>query len=304
MTLTTVHGSRQYTLNQLARYLVLLVIFLFGLSLLVSNFLLVKTREDLSGLEQDHQLLVDEYEFTLGTQQLYLSQLNSLGSLFSDVYFERDLLQQEKLRLDADLTDLESMLDVMSDRSTMSPTERVELAKAAARQRLFLLHSIPNGLPIKGVRMSGRFGPRVHPIRKTRSQHNGVDFSAPIGTPVYATADGVVEFGGYSSQTGFGNLIILQHNFGFKSYYAHLNKIDVRPNEFVHKGQMIGRTGNTGRSTGPHLHYEVRHMHTPIDPEHFMKWGLDNFDSIFSNVEGVQWESLSALYPLNQTGQQ
>ncbi len=304
MTLTTVHGSRQYTLNQLARYLVLLVLLLFGLSLLVSNFLLVKTREDLSGLEQDHQLLVNEYEFTLGTQQLYLSQLNSLGSLFSDVYFERDVLQQEKLRLDADLTDLESMLDVSGDRSAMTPSERVELMKAAARQRLFLLHSIPNGLPIKGQRMSGRFGPRIHPIRKTRSQHNGVDFAAPPGTPIYATADGVVEFGGYSSETGFGNLVILQHNFGFKSYYAHLNKVEVKPREFVHKGQLIGRSGNTGRSTGPHLHYEVRHLHSPIDPEKFMKWGLDNFDTIFTSVEGVQWESLSALYPLNQTGQQ
>jgi murein DD-endopeptidase MepM/ murein hydrolase activator NlpD len=114
----------------------------------------------------------------------------------------------------------------------------------------------------------------------------------------------VVEYAGYRKGSGFGNLIILQHNLGFRTYYAHLHKIQVKSGSFVHKGQQIGLSGNTGRSTGAHLHYEVRHLYKPLNPEPFMQWGLDNFDSLFSRVEEVPWESLNAMYPLNQAGLQ
>ncbi|KAA0875659.1 M23 family metallopeptidase [Nitrincola tapanii] len=305
ITLTSVRGSRQYTLSQVAGYLLALFLILAALSFFVSNLLLVKTREDLSGLELQKQALEDQFSEALGTQQLYLERLTELSNHFAETFYERSQLEEENLRLDADLSELESLLGFMGELPPQATAaERSALLKAASIQRLFLLHSIPNGLPIKGVRMGDRFGSRLNPVTKRRSPHHGIDFPAPTGTPIYATADGIVEQAGFDQGSGFGNLIVLQHNFGFKTYFAHLSRLSVKAGQYVHKGQKIGYSGNTGRSTGPHLHYEVRHLYSPIDPIHFIRWGLDNFESLFTAVEDIPWESLSAMYPLNQSAQQ
>ena len=118
-----------------------------------------------------------------------------------------------------------------------------------------------------------------------------------------ATADGVVEYAGNNVGSGMGKMIKIVHNYGFSTIFAHLSEIDVEVGQYVAQGEPIGRSGNSGLSEAPHLHYEVRHLYTPLDPEPFMKWGLNNFESIFSAVEEVQWESLSAMYPLNQAAQ-
>lgn len=312
ITLTTVRGSKQYTLNQLAKYLVGLFLLLSALSFFVSNLLLVKTRDHLNGLAQEKLMLEEQYIEALGTQQSYMKNLIELSELFTETFYEKYQLENEKyqleeevIRLDADLNEMESILGIIpSPEQPASPEERTDLLKAAALQRLFLLHSIPNGLPVKGAKISSGFGERVHPISRRRSQHNGIDFPSPIGTPIYATADGIVERAGLESGSGFGNLIILQHNFGFKTFYAHLNEIKIAQGQYVHKGQLIGTVGKTGRVTGPHLHYEVRHLLNPLDPYPFARWGLSNFDYIFNAVEDIPWESLSAIYPLNQAGPQ
>ncbi|WP_245578303.1 M23 family metallopeptidase [Marinobacterium litorale] len=303
MTLTTVHGSRQYTLNQIAKYIVAAFLLMAALSFFVSNLLLVKTTDDLLELEDTHQQLSDQYELMLGTQQLYRSELNSLGDALSSLYAEREELAQQNQMMGTELENLESMLGVLDAEPAATAQERAEVAKAAAKQRLFMLYGVPNGVPIQSERINDRFGMRNHPTLKKRTMHNGIDFKAAKGTPVYATADGVVEFAGYNKGSGYGYMVRLTHNLGFKTYYAHLDSVKVKPKAFVHKGQLIGLSGNSGRSTGPHLHYEVRHLYTPLDPEPFMKWGLNNFESIFSAVEEVQWESLSAMYPLNQAAQ-
>lgn len=133
--------------------------------------------------------------------------------------------------------------------------------------------------------------------------HYGIDFKANRGTPVYATADGIVEFAGYHKSSGFGKLIILNHNFGFKTYFAHLDAVKVKNGDFISKGQLIGNSGNTGLSTGPHLHYEIRHLFTHIDPEPFLTWNITNFNTLFGKVKGVKWASLNEMYPLNQRTQ-
>lgn len=305
ITLTTVRGSRQYTLSQLVGYLVGIFVLLSAFSFFISNLLLVKTRDNLQGLVQENEMLEEQFTEALGTQQLYLENLAELGTRFSEVFYERTQLEEENIRIDADLSEIESFLGVLSDIAPETiPIDRSALIKAATLQRLFLLHSIPNGLPIKGTRIGSGFGSRVNPVTGRRSPHNGIDFPAPRGTPIYATADGIVEKAGLDQGSGFGNLIILQHNFGFKTYFAHLQTIEVKSSQYIHKGQLIGYSGNTGRSTGPHLHYEVRHLYTPLDPKPFIDWGLNNFESLFSSIEDVPWESLSAMYPLNQGGPQ
>ncbi|MFC6668890.1 M23 family metallopeptidase [Marinobacterium aestuariivivens] len=285
VTLTTVRGSKQYTLNQVARVLVPAFLLMAVLSFFISNALLVKTSDDLAVLAEDHQALSDQYESILGTQQLYVSELNELSSTLETLQEENLRMGELNATLDASLGGLESMLGLPAS-DTYTP-QRAEALKATAAQRLFLLHSIPNGVPIQGTRISDRFGMRTHPVTRKKDMHNGIDFAASRGTPVYATADGIVEFSG--RQSGFGKLVILQHNFGFKTYYAHLDKLSVKAGELVAKGDLIAHSGNSGRSTGPHLHYEVRRLYSAIDPAPFLNWNIASFDTIFSEVGTVEW---------------
>jgi len=112
------------------------------------------------------------------------------------------------------------------------------------------------------------YGPRIDPVYKTPAFHYGMDFSANIGTPVYATADGVVSRADNKSR-GFGNHIRIEHGFNYKTLYAHLSKILVRPGQKVKRGTLIGLVGNTGKSVGPHLHYEVHFHGSPVNPIDF-----------------------------------
>ena len=117
------------------------------------------------------------------------------------------------------------------------------------------------------------FGMRMHPILGYIRPHNGLDFTAPMGSPVYATGDGAVMYTGFST---YGNVIYLDHGFGFETRYAHLTKYIVEPGQFVKRGQIIGYVGNTGLSHGPHLHYEVHYKNTPINPINFFQRDLSN----------------------------
>ena len=128
-----------------------------------------------------------------------------------------------------------------------------------ARRKEEMLASIPAIQPIANqnlTRMASGFGYRIHPIYKTRKLHTGMDFTANTGTPIYATGDAVVE-SVRKSRRGYGNHVILRHNFGYKTLYAHMRSFDVKPGQKVRRGDVIGYVGNTGTSTAPHLHYEV-----------------------------------------------
>ncbi len=120
-------------------------------------------------------------------------------------------------------------------------------------------------MPVKG-KISSHFGWRRDPFTHHWAWHNGIDISVPYGTPVKASKDGVVIFA--DNAKGYGNLVIIKHPDGFKTYYAHLSKIFVRTGEKIEKGKELGKVGNSGRSTGPHLHFEIRFKDTALDPEH------------------------------------
>ncbi len=119
--------------------------------------------------------------------------------------------------------------------------------------------------PVEFSRISSGFGWRNHPLHHQWIQHKGIDFAAPTGTRVFATADGTVDFVG--QQTGYGNVIILKHQGGFSTYYAHLSgHADIQSGQRVTQGQLIGYVGQTGWATGPHLHYEFRFNDVPQNP--------------------------------------
>jgi len=118
--------------------------------------------------------------------------------------------------------------------------------------------------PIDGARLSSSFGMRRHPILGYSKMHTGVDFAAPTGTPIYAAGDGIVRYAGRKG--GYGNYVQIRHNGEFATAYAHMSRILVRNGARVHQGDVIGRVGTTGRSTGPHLHYEIIRNGQKVNP--------------------------------------
>lgn len=174
-------------------------------------------------------------------------------------YHNSEIVVETSKRLDR----IASMLYVQSK----SFDEVLELAKNKAE----MLASIPAIKPLKDTdvrRISSHFGFRLDPFYKVGKFHQGIDFSAPIGTEVYATGDGIIASAD-KNYYGYGHVVTIDHGFGYKTMYAHLNAIHVRKGEKVKRGQLIARVGNTGKSTSSHLHYEVRKNDRPVNPIHF-----------------------------------
>jgi murein DD-endopeptidase MepM/ murein hydrolase activator NlpD len=145
--------------------------------------------------------------------------------------------------------------------------EIIELAKNKAD----MLAALPAIQPVSNKnlsRMASGYGPRIHPIYKTRKMHTGMDFSAKSGTPIYATGDGKVSKV-RRSRRGYGNHVIIDHGYGYKTLYAHMKKYAVRKGQEVKRGEVIGYVGSTGTSVAPHLHYEVIKDGRKINPVNF-----------------------------------
>ncbi|MEA2091801.1 MAG: M23 family metallopeptidase [Campylobacterota bacterium] len=174
----------------------------------------------------------------------------------------------------------------------MTLAGRVSLTKLNSEHMATLLQFIPNGSPIKYKGITSKFGYRIHPTLNRKEFHRGLDMRAKMKTPVYATADGIVEYAGYHKRSGFGNLVILQHNYGFRAYFGHLNKIVIKSGKFVKKGDLIAYTGNSGMSSGPHLHYELRFIQRAVNPFYFVKWNIKNYKEIFEKEKKIPWQSL------------
>ncbi|MDD2286535.1 MAG: M23 family metallopeptidase, partial [Paludibacter sp.] len=144
-----------------------------------------------------------------------------------------------------------------------------ELVKLASNQEEMLKH-IPAIQPILNkdlTRTASGFGWRIDPIYRTRRFHEGMDFTAPIGTEIYATGNGIVRLAGW--RQGYGNAVEINHGFGYKTLYGHMHQIRVKAGQKVNRGDVIGLVGNTGKSTGPHLHYEVHYREKVMNPQHY-----------------------------------
>ena len=159
--------------------------------------------------------------------------------------------------------------DVISKQLYIQSKSFDEVADLSKRKEE-MLTSIPAIIPISinSVVRIGNFGMRVHPIHRIWKLHEGMDFTARTGTKIHSTGDGVVELV-KSSRRGYGNQIIVNHGFGYKTRYAHLSKYLVKVGDKIKRGQIIGLVGSTGQSTGPHLHYEVIKNNRAIDPINF-----------------------------------
>jgi murein DD-endopeptidase MepM/ murein hydrolase activator NlpD len=145
--------------------------------------------------------------------------------------------------------------------------------------------SVPSIKPVANLEFTSLYGVRSDPFRGTAAMHAGVDIPGPVGTPIYATADGVVGRSGWVG--GYGNLVELEHGKGLQTRYGHLSKLLVAPGTRVTRGQVIGLMGSTGRSTGSHLHYEVRIGGQAVNPAPFLD-SVRSASAMFARVNAVE----------------
>lgn len=129
--------------------------------------------------------------------------------------------------------------------------------------------SIPSRMPVEGVKLTSSYGMRVHPVMGGRRAHKGIDLAGPVGTPIYATADGVVSKAEWFSS--YGLYVSIEHGGALQTRYGHMSRLNVANGQRVRKGEVIGFIGSTGRSTGPHLHYEVRVNGEAVNPLPYMQ---------------------------------
>ncbi|MDE7343294.1 MAG: M23 family metallopeptidase, partial [Muribaculaceae bacterium] len=170
--------------------------------------------------------------------------------------YERSYASMRGMSDDALIGNLTSQIDLL-DRQLYSQSQSFDqLRRAAAEQRVKLDH-VPGIFPIsqEEVNISSGYGMRRDPVPGTRKQHDGIDFLAPVGTSVYATADGKVAVA--ERKGGFGNCVEIAHGFNYLTRYAHLSELLVEEGAEVKRGDLIGKVGSSGKSTTPHLHYEV-----------------------------------------------
>jgi len=168
------------------------------------------------------------------------------------------------------ITSSSKRLDILTKQIVVQSKSLDEIAKLAEEKEK-LLEAIPAIQPVKNedlTRMASGYGYRTDPFTKARKFHYGMDFSAPRGTPIYASGDGKV-FRADNNSSGYGNHIRIDHGYGYESLYAHMYKYNVRVGQKVNRGDLIGFVGSTGRSEGPHLHYEIFKDGERINPLNF-----------------------------------
>ncbi|GAL21533.1 putative membrane protein [Vibrio maritimus] len=256
---------------------------LVGYSYQQSQLELTSTEGSLASLHQEKAMLEAKLE----------EQVNEMHDLSQELEEKRDSLQLLGKRVN----DVEAVLGLVDEEqydSEMPLEERIDAAAIDSAVRATMLRLIPNDSPMTYQRISSSYGRRTHPITGKRHVHSGIDLTCKTGEQILAPADGVVETVRPSRQ-GYGNYLTVRHAFGFMSSYAHLHKFKAKSGQFVSKGDVLATCGNSGTSTGPHLHYEIRFLGRTLNPQYFIDWSPENFDYVFEKEKKVQWAPLIEL---------
>lgn len=284
VTINDDNGVKQYNLHKFVKKALLYATMFLGVIALISVGTILYLNHAVDAIEVKRIQTQNEYNnLKIKNEELNKHVEDTKKTL---------LVKKKELEEVSDsLTEIEELigLSTVPDKSLQ---ERVSITKINSEHMATLLQFIPSGSPIPYKGITSKFGWRIHPTLHRREFHRGTDLKADMNTPVYATADGVVEYAGYHKRSGYGNLIIIQHNYGFKTYFGHLNKIVIKSGRFIKKGDLIGYTGSTGMSNGPHLHYEVRFISRALNPFWFIKWNVKNYKEIFEKEKKVPWQSL------------
>lgn len=234
-----------------------------------------ETRKARDYLDNNLQLMATR----LGELQARVLQLDALGDRVSGLAGARREPVKPAFQggqggpyLPAPLSasELQTEIDRLS-REVDRRTDELSLFESRLLEKRVKDRLLPTILPVKNAALGSAFGYRADPIAGGRAMHEGLDFAAEEGTPVVAAADGVVLSA--SEHPEYGNLVDVDHGDGLTSRYAHLSRIDVKPGSLIKRGERIGAVGSSGRSTGPHLHFEVRMLGVAQNPAYFLKQG-------------------------------
>lgn len=228
-------------------------------------------------------------------QNVYRAVFSADSADFSSVNqpANRNIEQLSYGRYSPLMTESYAMLDALARQLYVESTSLDEI-EVLAMDKDAMTESVPAIWPINRSQVRGSigaFGSRVDPIFRSIRRHEGIDFAGKMGTPIYATGNGIVT--AHRNEHGYGKQILINHGFGYKTRYAHLSSIDVRPGDFVKRGQKIGELGNTGKSTGPHLHYEVILRGTPVNPINYFSRDMsqEDFKHIIQNARSITYET-------------
>ena len=277
ITLSDVHGSKQYTVSQflkvIASWIVVGIVIVFAIGGMIV-YSLSHNVDKLNKEKVELKQAIDSRTETLEAMNEQLLEAKKMIGLDTPKV-EREVVKNE------DKTQKISQNEI-SENTPYSLTKR---------EYLFLSKLVPNGKPLDYRRISTRFGFRIHPITKRKQFHPADDLAADLGTPIYAPASGVVVYVG--KKKFYGNFLLIRHGLGFATAYGHLHRIGVKSGEYVKKGQLVALCGNTGRSTGPHVHYELRYLSKWLDPEPFMKkWSYSTYREVMKKNPQVDWAEL------------
>jgi len=273
ITISDVNKTKSYNVNKVIKKIILWILLITIAVVSLSFFTISKLTTSVSKLSSDREKLAienDRYSMQIEDK---VKKIEELGDK---------------------LESIEDIIGINAD-DTADLIQRATLAELTSAQKAYMLQTIPNGCPMKKCTTTSAFGWRTHPVTGERNYHKGVDLRAARRTPVHSTADGVVRYVQDKNEGNYGRIIIISHNFGFETVYAHLRFVDVKVGDVVKRGQQIGRSGNSGRSSGPHLQYEVRYASKVLDPKDFIRWDMKNYEQIFQKQRRVEWESLVKL---------
>lgn len=274
--------------------------FIFGAYFFINS--ITNPANSLIALKSENEVLKQKLFDVTNKFETVNKQIDSLSKFDSELRLAADLepISEEEKKLGVGGGYFDNSLDFLKDKSAFKLKKAISFADEVARKISFeksqydeiasqlsdnkkLFASIPAIKPCAGSISLHGFGMRLHPILGIKRMHDGIDIITDRGTPVHASGKGKVDFVGYKG--GYGLTIEIDHGFGYRSVYAHLSKTLVKEGQIVNRGDLIAKTGSSGLSTGPHLHYEVHHNGVFENPKGFFFDDVSFFDSTNSNLK-------------------
>jgi murein DD-endopeptidase MepM/ murein hydrolase activator NlpD len=250
-------------------------------------------------LKYDYEKLTDEVESLAQQMQELEKRDNNVYRAIFEANPIPDSARAKEIEIATEIATVAKMKDyelvnsivntlsVLKGRVEAQRKSYEEINKLVANKEQLLSHT-PAIQPVSNkdlTRVASGFGYRIDPIYKTTKMHAGIDFTAPQGTPIYATANGRVSLAG-NTGNGYGNHVVINHGYGYETLYGHMVRVKVKNGQEIKRGEVVGWVGSTGKSTGPHLHYEVHKYGNKIDPVYFFYNDLtpEQFDLILKRA--------------------
>lgn len=269
-------GSKQFNLHKVAKKIFVYVLLGLFVLIVTSFFLMTYLMKQIQEISATKEQITQKYRTTFYQNKNLKEQI--------------DARSLELINISKRVDDLEDIVSLSKNVDEAFDEKDFEL-QLTPTQKKILLQIVPNGNPIKGNAKIVSVKMRPHPTKGVYNIDSGIDYITPSRTPVYATADGIVDLSRLGTR-GYGKFIKLTHAYGFSSMYAHLSETTVKKGDFVQKGQLIGYSGNTGNSNGARLYYEIRFVGGYQNALNYAQWGEENFESIFNQQTHVRWKRL------------